>query len=139
MNETDPAVVLASIGVHCLGALRVTQSVMPYMSPTGKIINISSRFGSMARVSSGDLDHIACSYAYRIAKAAQNMFTQCLCREFQSSGLTVCAVHPGQLKTCSASSDAQNTTGSAANALYRLLDHMEHGVFYNLFEDSIPW
>lgn len=139
LNETDPDSVLASFHVHCLGALRVTRAVLPFMAHRGKIIFISSRFGSITKVSSGELDNIACSYAYRIAKAAQNMFTQCLSREFRQSGLTVCSIHPGQLKTDSASSDASQTPESAAKALYDMLDHMEHGSFYSLFEGKIPW
>lgn len=127
------------INVHCLGSMRVTKAVLPFLKNDGIIINISSRFGSMAKVASGELDDISCSYSYRIAKAAQNMFSQCLSREFKHSGLKVCSIHPGKLKTDSASADADKEPGEAAKEIYTLLNTIENGKFYSLFEDGVDW
>ena len=139
LNGTTPEEVLALIDVHCLGALRVTKAVLPFMKKNGIIINVSSRFGSIKKISTGELDDINCSYSYRIAKAAQNMLTQCMCREFKSSSLRICSVHPGQLKTKSASSDADKTPEEAAKILFEMLNKIEHGRFYSLFEETIEW
>ena len=75
LYDTTSEEVFALIDVHCLGVLRVTQAVLPFMKNNGVIINISSRFGSITKISKGELDNVACSYSYRIAKAAQNMLT----------------------------------------------------------------
>jgi len=139
LNETTSDEVLALIDVHCLGPLRVTQAVMPFMKEDGIIINISSRFGSITKISTGELDDITCSYSYRIAKAAQNMLTLCMCREFKSSGLRICSIHPGRLKTDSASVDADKTPEEAAEMLFEMLNSIEHGKFYSLFEGTIEW
>ena len=139
LSETTPDEVLALIDVHCLGTLRVTQAVMPFMKKDGIIINVSSRFGSITKISTGELDDITCSYSYRIAKAAQNMLTQCMCREFKSSGLKICSIHPGRLKTDSASVDADKTPEEATEMLFEMLNSIEHGKFYSLFEGTIEW
>ena len=139
LNGTTTDEVLALIDVHCLGALRVTQTVLPNMKKDGIIINVSSRFGSITKISTGELDDITCSYSYRIAKAAQNMLTQCMCREFKSSGLKICSIHPGRLKTDSASVDADKTPEEAAEMLFEMLNSIEHGKFYSLFEGTIEW
>ncbi len=139
LNGTTPDEVLGLIDVHCLGAMRVTKAVLPTMKEDGIIINVSSRFGSIKKISTGELDDIACSYSYRIAKAAQNMLTQCMCREFRSSSLRICSVHPGRLKTESASIDADKTPEDAAKILFKMLKYIEHGKFYSLFEETIEW
>jgi len=139
LSGTTSDEVLALIDVHCLGTLRVTQAVMPFMKKGGIVINVSSRFGSVTKISTGELDDIPCSYSYRIAKAAQNMFTQCMCREFKSSGLTICSIHPGRLKTDTASVDADKTPEEAAEILFDMLNSIEHGKFYSLFEGTIEW
>lgn len=138
-NETSPDDVLSLIDVHCLGVIRVTQAVMPYLAEDGIIINISSRFGSISKVSKGELDDLGCSYSYRIAKAAQNMFTQCMCREFINIGIKICSIHPGRLKTASASADADKTPEEAAQKLFEMLTNIEHGKFYSLFEKNFDW
>ena len=139
IETTSAAEVESLLNVHCLGALRVTQAAMPYMKPNGRIINISSRFGSINRVASGELDHVRGSYAYRIAKAAQNMLTQCLSRELGPSGLIICALHPGQLKTDTAASDADREPQAAAEELIKMVDRLENGKFYGLFEGELQW
>ena len=139
LSETTPDEVFSLLNVHCLGVLRVSQAVLPFMKRDGTIINISSRFGSITKVSTGQLDHISCSYSYRIAKAAQNMLTQCMCREFKNSEMKICSIHPGRLRTDSASTDADKTAEEAAELLYGLLEGIEHGKFYDLFEGEVEW
>ena len=137
--ETTPGQVLQLFDVHCLGALRVTQAAYPFLASESIIINVSSRFGSISKVSKGELDSATCSYSYRIAKAAQNMFTQCMCREFKDSGIRICSIHPGLLKTQLALPGADKTPEEAADKLFSMLDDFQHGTFYSLFEETIEW
>jgi len=139
ISQTTAEEVLSLLNVHCLGVLRVTQAVLPFLDKNGIIINISSRFGSINKVEAGQLDDIPCSYSYRISKAAQNMLTQCMCREFKNSNIKICSIHPGRLKTDSASTDADRTPGEAAEILYEKLLNIEHGKFYSLFDGTIEW
>ena len=139
LAETSAGEVLSLIDVHCIGALRVCQAVVPYVADGGVVINISSRFGSISNVSKGAFDNVTCSYAYRIAKAAQNMLTQCMCREFIDKDIRICAVHPGRLKTESGLPGADRTAEEAAARIFAMLDTFEHGTFYSLFEETIEW
>lgn len=137
--ETSVDAVSNLLDIHCLGALRVTQAIIPFMKNNGIIINMSSRFGSITKTASGELDNISCSYSYRIAKAAQNMFSQCLSREYKNSSIKVCSIHPGKLKTASASLDADREPSEAAETLLSLINKIENGRFYSLFDGEIDW
>jgi NAD(P)-dependent dehydrogenase (short-subunit alcohol dehydrogenase family) len=137
--QTTADEVRSLLNIHCLGVLRVTQAVLPFMNKDGTIINISSRFGSITKIETGQLDDISCSYSYRISKAAQNMLTQCMCREFKNSKMKICSIHPSRLQTDSASTDADRTPGEAAEILYEKLKNIEHGKFYSLFNGTIEW
>lgn len=139
LADTSAADAGSLFNVHCLGPLRVTQAIIPFIKDNGIIINISSRFGSITKMATGALDHIPCSYSYRIAKAAQNMFTQCLIREYKNSSLKICAVHPGKLKTTTASLDADKSPSEAVQKIFALLNKIEDGKFYSLFEGEIAW
>jgi len=86
--------------VHCAGALRVTKSLESNLlaSTNAMVINVNSRLGSITRQSNGSYKELTVSYAYRIAKASQNMLTNCLRAEFQDK-IKFIALHPGTLKT----------------------------------------
>lgn len=127
------------IDIHCLGAMQVTQALFPYLSEKALIMNISSRFGSISKIASCELDHINCSYSYKIAKSAQNMFTLSLSKEFLNTNKRICSVHPGKLKTASASKDADKQPRDAAEELYSKMDQFENGQFYDLFQGSLNW
>ena len=127
------------LNVHCLGAMQVTQALFPYLSENALIINISSRFGSISKIASCELDHINCSYSYKIAKSAQNMFTLSLSKEFNDTNRRICSIHPGRLKTASASKDADKKPSDAAEELYSKMDHFENGRFYDLFHGNLTW
>ncbi len=139
--ETTSADDIASLfNIHCLGALRVIQAVMPFLSANGIIINISSRFGSIKKMAAGELD-IPCSYSYRIAKAGQNMLTQCIRQEYKDSNLKICSIHPGQLKTALASPGAEIEPEQAAMEISRLIREkiIDNGKYYSLFAGELEW
>ena len=62
------------------------------MTLKGKVINISSKMGSINSCKKSD------SRAYRISKAEMNMYTQILSIRVKK-GLVIAAVHPGWVKT----------------------------------------
>jgi NAD(P)-dependent dehydrogenase (short-subunit alcohol dehydrogenase family) len=111
--------ITALFDVHCLGALRATQSVLPFLrrSAVPLVVNITSRLGSVRRTSAGEFAGQRLSYSYRIAKAAQNMLTLCLHQELDSEGVAVCAVHPGLLLTDSGPPDAATSAEEGARRL----------------------
>jgi len=101
LAESSPDVLLEHFRVHCLGAFNVAKLAVPFMlgSTSATIINISSRLGSLGSNADGAFEGQGMSYAYRIAKAAQNMLTLCLSQELHTKRIKVCAIAPGRLAT----------------------------------------
>jgi short-subunit dehydrogenase len=110
--------------VHCIGAIRTIQSVMPFLknSDNPRIINISSRLGSLSKMASDEFKDGMFSYSYRIAKASQNMLTLCLHNELNPLGIHVSAVHPGKLKTSSGPVDADKEPSESARHMFEWIE-----------------
>lgn len=129
--------------VHCIGALQVTQIALPYLKKSSRsvIVNISSRLASFANNAEGAFTGRGFSYSYRIAKAAQNMLSQCLSQEFAPDNIKIWAIHPGRLQTQSGSSDACISPEQAARALVKLVEErsLRSGIFYSLEDGELPW
>ena len=126
LENTFPQDVEDLFRVHCVGALRCTKAVLPYLARASSpvVVNISSRFGSIARVMAGQGTTI---YSYPIAKCAQNMLSACLDQELKKQGIRVFAVHPGGLKTSAAAPDADTEPETAAVALADWIDGIDDG------------
>lgn len=97
--------------IHCFGALNISKSCIPFLknSSRGKIINVSSRLGSLTKMSSDEFRDRDFSYSYKIAKASQNMMSICLNNELSDSSIGVISIHPSQINTESGSSDAKES------------------------------
>ena len=144
IDEVQLADVDRLLRVHVHGPIACTQAALPWLrrSPSGTIVNVSSRLGSIARVAAGAYDHLRISYAMRISKAAQNMLTACLHRELAAAGIAVYAVHPGRLQTRMGSADADIDAGEAATRLLEWLDHNRRERLVAYIEpdrDELPW
>jgi NAD(P)-dependent dehydrogenase (short-subunit alcohol dehydrogenase family) len=112
---------LDHFNVHCIGALRCSRACLPFLrkAPRPVIVNITSRRGSISRTPFIDGGLI---YAYKIAKAAQNMLTACLSEELRADKIRVFAIHPGGLKTSVAPPDADVEPSDAALRLSHWID-----------------
>lgn len=121
LATTSAETVVESLNVHCLGALRVTRACLPALlrAPRPAVLNLASRHGSLALAAAGGVPGVEVSYAYRIAKAAQNMLTACLHQEL-APRVRVLAVHPGRVATAIAPADADRSPAEAAKDLLDL-------------------
>jgi NAD(P)-dependent dehydrogenase (short-subunit alcohol dehydrogenase family) len=142
-DEVDAEVVLRMAAVHAAGAARVTRAALPAMRRSGdaQVVNISSRLGSLALAADRSFGHLNQSIAYRMAKAALNMFTLAAAEAVGGSGIAFCAVHPGRLRTEMAAPDADLDVAMAARRLVNWLEtaHVA-GRFYSLdTESDLPW
>lgn len=136
--------VLDLLNVHCLGVIRTVQATIGFLENSTKprIINVSSRLGSLSKMASGEFKNRNFSYSYRIAKAAQNMLTVCLDQEMKDLGICVVAIHPGKLKTYSGASDADMEPGEAARNIFNwveTLDINHSGIFVQPFTEQFQW
>jgi NAD(P)-dependent dehydrogenase (short-subunit alcohol dehydrogenase family) len=125
LEETHAGEILELLNVHCLGVLRVMKATKENLlkgdHPT--VVNVNSRFGSVSHQYNKTFQHLDVSYSYRIAKAAQNMLTNCLRVEFGNS-IEFVSVTPGKLITELAQVDANL---SPAEGAHRIVTFWEEG------------
>ena len=136
--------IAAHVNTHCLGALRVSRAALPFLrrAEPALIVNVSSRFGSTTHAAAGLFHGRPLSYAYPIAKAAQNMLTLRMAEELRPGHVQVCAVHPGQVLTASGAPDAVTTPAEAATRLVNWLESPPadlHGCYVDLDTGRPGW
>lgn len=115
----------AALDTNLLGALELIRACEPNLR-SGRpalVINVTSRLASIQRQAEGfyGAADLGASYAYRIAKAAQNMLSSVAAAELGPVGVGVWAVHPGRLTTAMAAPDADTDPAAAAAALVQLI------------------
>ncbi|OQX94821.1 hypothetical protein B6I21_08630 [candidate division KSB1 bacterium 4572_119] len=125
--------------VHCKGVFVCIKTVLPFLrnAPNPKVINITSRWGSIQRTANGKGNAI---YSYNIAKAAQNMLTAILHQELKDINISVYAVHPGKLLTSIAAADADTPPEIAADRLFHWINNIPDDLncqLYDLMNDSV--
>ena len=129
--------------VNALGALRVTQALLPLIPAGGKIGIITSRVGSLGDNQSGGL------YGYRMSKAAANMAGVNLAHELRPRGIAVICLHPGTVLTdmtrglgdTSTMKGAVDPATAAAGLLARIdeLTLEGTGSFRHANGQELPW
>ena len=138
LSLVEPNEVLKQFEVHCLGALRILRGAREFLH-SAKIVNVTSRLASTAQNLRGDFIGGGFSYGYRIAKCAQNMLSLCLMHDPELSGIKVISVVPGQLRTDSASSDANRTAKAGAKAVIDTVDRASASGIYHAFDDEATY
>ena len=128
--------VTKSFEVNTLGAMRVTQALLPMITKAKapKVMSITSRMGSIEDNTSGGY------YAYRMSKAALNMFHKSFAIEFPKIASAV--LHPGWVQTDMGGSNAPVTPHDSATGLVKVIDRLttkDNGAFVDFKGESIPW
>ncbi|WP_226064714.1 SDR family NAD(P)-dependent oxidoreductase [Kaistella polysaccharea] len=123
--------------VNVSGTVFFTEPLINLISDQGKVINISSRMGSLDECETAD------SVAYRMSKSALNMYTKILTNRLKGK-VKVAAVHPGWVKTTIRESNLVNgtlTPEKSAENIYRFITNdFESGTFWNAEKEStILW
>lgn len=131
-----------TLEVNLIGAIDLTEQMLPHMNQSGHIVNISSQAGSISDVESFTHSHAPLRYpAYKISKAALNMYTRTLALRLKSEGMNVIvsSVHPGWVKTDMGGAEAPVTPEEAARDIYELaISEPETGQFWYKGE-KYPW
>jgi NAD(P)-dependent dehydrogenase (short-subunit alcohol dehydrogenase family) len=103
-----------TLNVNLIGTIRLTEGVLPYIRKgEGNIITISSIAGQFNRERHDDFNP-----AYRISKAALNMYVVTLARRLENEQITVSALHPGWVKTAMGGDSADITPEQAALSIF---------------------
>lgn len=121
---------------NVIGTLRVTQAVLPLLGGAKKIVNLSSKMGSISDNGSGG------SYPYRMSKAALNMATKSLANDLKSREIVVITMHPGWVQTRMGGSNALIETETSVEGLLDVIDDADledSGKFWEWKGVEIPW
>jgi NAD(P)-dependent dehydrogenase (short-subunit alcohol dehydrogenase family) len=97
-SEADLDVVREVFDTNVFGVIRVINAVLPLLrrSAAGRIINVSSEWGSMTRTAESDLP---AQIDYPTSKAALNAITVQYATELREHGISVNSVAPGLTAT----------------------------------------
>jgi NAD(P)-dependent dehydrogenase (short-subunit alcohol dehydrogenase family) len=105
-----------------------TEQMLQYLNIGGKIVNISSKMGSVDVCEKSD------SVAYRMSKAALNMYTKILSNRLEGKQL-VASVHPGWVRTNIAKSNVNGRLSpeeSAQKIFQFITSDFKTGIFWNV-------
>ncbi|MCP4386774.1 MAG: SDR family NAD(P)-dependent oxidoreductase [Gammaproteobacteria bacterium] len=138
IESVQAAEVMRQFNLHCIGVLSTVQALASVLDRS-KIVNITSRLGSVKFNQRGDFAGREFSYGYRIAKAAQNMLSLCLATDEKLSGNAVISIIPGLLRTESGADDASHSAVEGGKAVLDKIFSVETSGVYHAFEDEVAY
>jgi len=138
LASVDPIELETQLALHCNGPLMITQAVIAKLrrAKHPKIINVTSRFGSIVRHQQGEFANRDFGYCYSIGKAAQNMLTICMQNDTSLSGIIIAAMNPGLLRTDSGANDAKHSAREGAIAFVRKVEQINENGAYHAFGEA---
>lgn len=113
--------------VNVKGLVFLTESILPIIKKGGKILNVSSKMGSI------DYCQLFDSPAYRMSKSALNMYTKILSNRLINI-IKVAAIHPGWVQTTISESNvnARLTSEESADKIIQYIEtRFENGDFWD--------
>ncbi|GAA6135860.1 SDR family oxidoreductase [Oceaniserpentilla sp. 4NH20-0058] len=122
--------------VNTLAPLKVTHALIPLFKEGSKVINITSRMGSIEDNTSGAY------YGYRASKAALNAFTKSLAVDLKPKGVAVAVVHPGFVQTRMVGFNGDLTPDESAAGIIKRAEELNienSGGFWHSNGQSLPW
>ena len=133
--EPDLESLRSTFETNVFGLLNFTETVLDLVSQNGKILNISSIMATLNKTSKID------STAYRMSKAALNMYTKTLSARLKDRNIDVNSIHPGWVNTKLSTKGAPLSTEFSANGIFKLIEtEMKTGTFWNAeFQEEMVW
>jgi NAD(P)-dependent dehydrogenase (short-subunit alcohol dehydrogenase family) len=122
--------------VNSMGPLRVTAALRSLLQEGSKVAIVTSRMGSIADNDSGG------AYGYRMSKAAVNAAGTSLAVDLKPSGVAVCLLHPGFVRTdMTGGNGLVDANESAAGLIARIdgLNMANTGSFWHMNGEQLPW
>lgn len=109
-EETSLAALLAQLDTNFVGAVRLTQAVLPHMQRQrgGKLINLSSLGGLLA---------LPYNSAYAASKFALEGYSESLRYELLPNKIYVSLIEPGQVRTSTLDMSIRSTGGAHAERI----------------------
>jgi len=136
LDNMDFGAILAQFQTNALGALRVTHAVLDNLREGSRIVNMTSRMGSLDDNTSGGY------YGYRMSKASLNMATRSLAVDLKSRGVVVIAMHPGMVQTDMTRGFGMLTPEASVTGINQVIDKLsmeQTGLFLHYQGTTLPW
>ncbi|SHF40536.1 NAD(P)-dependent dehydrogenase, short-chain alcohol dehydrogenase family [Seinonella peptonophila] len=134
--DIDPSILERTMATNFFGAYHVIRSFIPLMEKQGygRIINVSSEYGSMGEMSYPGVG------AYKLSKLALNGLTRLLAAEIKGD-IQINAVDPGWVSTDMGGPSAPRTPKQAAESILWLATTGSKGPNGEFFKDGkrIDW
>ena len=128
---------LSVFDVNCVGPIRVVQKLKDrVIAAKGKIVNISSKMGSIEENSSGGC------YAYRASKAALVMVSKSMAIDMAPYGVRVLTLHPGWVRTDMTSHNGLISVAETVAGMTRVIENIDQyspGTFVSFDGKVIPY
>jgi NAD(P)-dependent dehydrogenase (short-subunit alcohol dehydrogenase family) len=141
-----PAALHSHIESNVLGPAQTLQHLLPLLSPTARVVNITSGIASMTMVGDGRIN--AEITPYSISKAALNMLTVHQARQLKVAeggkwkGVVVVCVDPGHVKTVMGGEGASVEVEDSARGVLGVVGGLKEGdsgKFFNFLGEECPW
>jgi NAD(P)-dependent dehydrogenase (short-subunit alcohol dehydrogenase family) len=137
-GETDVELWKRIFEVNTIAPAQILAALLENVaaSPQGKVVNITSKVGSLGDGPSGG------SYAYRSSKTALNMVMANAAHELKARGITVLLLHPGWVQTDMGGPTAPVSIEQSITGMRRVIDkatQAETGHFYDYTGRQLPW
>ncbi|HRH26318.1 MAG TPA: SDR family NAD(P)-dependent oxidoreductase [Candidatus Paceibacterota bacterium] len=134
-----PELLRKTLEINVIGTTTFTEQILPHVQSGGHVVVISSSAGSLERAGKA-ISHFPFHYpAYKISKAALNMYVRTLALRLKEENVTVSAIHPGWVKTDIGGVGAEMAPEEAAEGIYQTsINAPETGNFWFKGE-KLPW
>jgi NAD(P)-dependent dehydrogenase (short-subunit alcohol dehydrogenase family) len=103
------------LSANLIGTIDITEQIIKFLSPDGKVIIIGSRAGSLTVDKVGTANP-----SYRISKTALSMYTRLLAERLRDTNLTISIFDPGWVRTDMGGSDAERDVKEPAEEIFNL-------------------
>lgn len=133
-----------ALETNVTGAVALTLALASHLlsAPEPRVVMVSSSLGSFGRCAGEDVPLAASNFlAYQTSKAALNMATVCLAKQFDGTSLVITAISPGWCRTDMGGAEAPRSAREGAEVIYHaatLPPGSPSGTFTD--EDGlVPW
>ena len=126
VTEPDMDLLNETFAVNVNGTIFFTESLLTFLNENAQIIFISSAMGLARNVAPN-------GPAYRMSKAALNVYAIMLSQRLSEKGIRVTPIHPGWVQTRLGGANAHFTTEQAADGIFTAIKaNTESGKFWNI-------
>jgi NAD(P)-dependent dehydrogenase (short-subunit alcohol dehydrogenase family) len=116
----------ASFDTNTIGTVLFTEAMLPYLNNGSHVLFLSTAMALLRNVGPS-------APAYRMSKAALNVYTIMLSQRLAGQEIIVTALHPGWVQTRMGGETAPVTIEDSVNGIYKaIIENRETGKFWNV-------